>query len=85
MALESGRYCLFVDVSGKLLRCDGDGLEHVLRHVVTLVVIGIEIGVLLRKYEGLVSASVLVEIGDVETGVSAIIATAGEEYPAAVA
>ena len=72
-------------MSGKLLRSDGDGFDHELGHVVTLEVIGVEIGVFLRKDEGLVGTSILVEVGDIETGVSAIVATAGEEYPAAVA
>ena len=85
LAFEGGGYHLRVDMAGKFLRSDGYRLNHILGHVVALVVVVVEIGVFLRQDEGLVGLAVLVEIGDVEAGVSSVIAAAGVEYPSSVA
>ena len=77
--------CLCVNVSGKLLWGDGYRLNHKFRHIETFVVIFIEMRVALRENEGLASTSILVEICDVEMGVSAIIPAASEEHPSSVA
>ena len=84
-APESCLACLCVDMSGKLLWGDGYRLNHKFRHIVTFVVIFIKMRVSLRENEGLVSTSILVEIGDVEVGVSAIVTSASEEHPSPVA
>ena len=85
VSLENGRLYRLLDVTGKFLWSDGDRLCHVLGNIVALVVVVVEIGVLLGKDEGLVGTSVLVEIGDVQTGIASIVASAGEEDPTAVA
>ena len=85
VSLENRRLHGLLDVTSKFLWSDGDGLYHVLGNIVTLVVVVVEIGVLLGEDEGLVGASVLVEIGDVETSKSSIVAAAGEEDPTTIA
>lgn len=84
-APESCLACLCVDMSGKLLWGDGYRLNHKFRHIVTFVIILIEMRIALRENEGLASTSILVEIGDVEVGVSAIVTSASEEHPSPVA
>ena len=84
-APESCLACLCVDMSGKLLWGDGYRLNHKFRHIETFVVIFIEMRVALRENEGFVGTSILIEICDVEMGVSAIIPAASEEHPSSVA
>ena len=85
VSLEDCRLYGLLDVAGKFLWSDGDRLNHVLGDIVAFVVVVVEVGVLLGKNEGLVGTSAFVKVGDIEAGISTIVAAASEEDPTTVA
>ena len=85
LAVEFGADGVLLGGAGKFLRSVLDGLDHKLRNVVALHEVSVEARVFLWQSEGLVGLALFVEVCNVEASVVAIVASAAEDDPSAVA